>query len=69
MCFPSVDVPTPPPPPEIPAPPTQADPAVTRARQEARRRASQLGRNADVKTTPLGLPGTGPTTRKTLLGM
>lgn len=68
MCLPSPSIPTPPPPPEVPKPPTEADPAVQRARREARRRALAGGRSADVKTTPLGLPGSGPTTSKTLLG-
>lgn len=68
MCLPSPDIPAPPPPPTIPSPPTEADPAVQRSRREARRRAATLGRNPQVRTTPLGLPGTGPTTQKTLLG-
>jgi hypothetical protein len=62
-------LPSPPPPPADSGPsPTQADPAVQRARDDARRRTAAGGRQSTVLTSPAGLLTPASTTRKTLLG-
>lgn len=62
--------PSPPPPPPVePTPVTRDDPAVEEARRKERDAARlRLGRAATILTSGAGLAGTGPVTRKRLLG-
>ena len=61
--------PPPPPPPPPPEPPKKADPAVSQARRDERKRAKlRSGAGGAIKTGPLGTTSEASTTQRTLLG-
>ena len=61
--------PPPPPPPPPPEPPKKADPAVSQARRDERKRAKlRAGAGGAIKTGPLGTTSEAATAQRTLLG-